>query len=580
MSIPRCDAFIKFINLSGAIVTNDLPDTGNGFGIRAFGDLNSSWMKINYRNRKGFMDAVNNLINGYTNNCGLAMDAHYNQIFTDILDNLDKGYRGYGIFLAGETDTLADLSVSLPLAQQIASRNTDVYVWDFSVNNNNNTLFETLTSGKPGHILKGLNRSYEEIYSFASQQMLPEFRNFACGVSHNSNTSCSSLELIFILDRAESVVPSIYNGNVPQFVIDLASQFTFPDESTSENPGYIRLGVIQFGETAEVTIPLGNYSRSDFINRVNTTVNMGSNSGEDNVVNGLLAAYNQFSTLSSLPNRAVILVADDLNNYTVADAQDAMAKLKNLVSLPMGVVIPGTSGSDEEAFEQLKLLFGNDSKYVFPDLTSASSGIPGLVSEHFPCQGPPVCSVILFIEESTTAIGHSGKMNFLLLVRRLLNTVIFNPNQRFSLSFFGGVIYKGIEPQPLAEFNATLEAAILNMDGTDKPNSGQNDLTPILNQTIYYFGSGLYKHFSVLLIGETEALIHPSSAFNASQIAASYKQDIYVIDQSRYAGPSSLYPTLTGNKPGHVLNGTSLSQDALFETLRDSMIKDFNLMTC
>ncbi|KAE9546316.1 hypothetical protein FO519_010472, partial [Halicephalobus sp. NKZ332] len=225
MSIPKCDAFIKLVNLSGAIVTNDLPDTGNGFGIRAFGVLSNSWMKINYRNRKGFMDVVNIWIHNYTNNCGTAISAHYNQTFTDILNNLNKGYRRYGIFLAGETDTLTDLTVSLPLAQQIASRNTDIYVWDFSVNNNNNTLFETLTSGKPGHILKGLNRTYEEIYSFASRQMLPEFRSFACGVPHDFDTSCSSLELIFILDRAESVIPSIYNGSVSQFVIDLASQF-------------------------------------------------------------------------------------------------------------------------------------------------------------------------------------------------------------------------------------------------------------------------------------------------------------------------------------------------------------------
>ncbi|KAE9550942.1 hypothetical protein FO519_005856 [Halicephalobus sp. NKZ332] len=410
--------------------------------------------------------------------------------------------------------------------------------------------------------------------------MISKFRNFACGVPHDSDTSCSSLELIFILDRAESVIPSIYNGSVSQFVIDLASQFTFPDESTPENPGYIRLGVIQFAENAEVTIPLGNYSRKDFINKVNTTVNMGSTEGEENVVNGLVAAYDQFSTLSNLSHRAVILIVDDLDNDTISSAFDSIARLRTLVTLPMGIVIPGTAGSPEEGYEQLKLLFGNDAKYVFPDLTSASSGIPGLVSESFPCQEPPACSILLFIEEATTAMGKTAKLNFLRLIQRLINTVTFNLNQRFSISFFGETVERGIEPQFLDQFNATVDAFIRSMYASGDPNSGKNYLTPMLSETTYYFGSGLYKHFSVLLMAERESLLDMTSALNASQIAASYNQDIYVIDQSRYTGPSSLYPTLTGNKTGHILNGTSLSQDALFETLRDTMIKGFNLMTC
>ena len=76
----------------------------------------------------------------------------------------------------------------MPLAQQIAARGVEIYVWDFSVNDNNDTLFETLTSRKSGHIFKGLNRTYDEIYNFASQKMLPEFRSFACGVPDATTT--------------------------------------------------------------------------------------------------------------------------------------------------------------------------------------------------------------------------------------------------------------------------------------------------------------------------------------------------------------------------------------------------------
>ena len=171
----------------------------------------------------------------------------------------------------------------MTLAQQIASQNVDVYVWDFSANNNNNTLFETLTNGQPGHILKGVNYTADELYTFASQRMIPEFRSFACGIPQEFNTSCSSLELIFILDRSQSIVPSIYNGNVSQFVIDLASQFTFPEDSTSESPGYIRLGVIQYADNPEISIPLGNHSRSGFANQVKNIVTIGDNGGAANL---------------------------------------------------------------------------------------------------------------------------------------------------------------------------------------------------------------------------------------------------------------------------------------------------------
>lgn len=217
-----------------------------------------------------------------------------------------------------------------------------------------------------------------------------------------------------------------------------------------------------------------------------------------------MAAYGQFASLSTLSHRAVILIVDNISNYTLENSADAFKNLKHLVSLPMGVIIPGFAGSIEEGYKNLKIFFGDDANNVFPDLRSAYSGVPELVSGEFPCAEPSACSVLSFVEEATTAIGNTAKLNFLLLAQRLVNTVVFNPNQRFSIALFGKGIYKNIEPQLFAEFNATLNGFIETINTADNPNGGQTYYEPILDQTISVFNSGLYKHFSILHMGETE----------------------------------------------------------------------------
>ena len=262
------------------------------------------------------------------------------------------------------------------------------------------------------------------------------------------------------------------------------------------------------------------------------------------------------------------------------DAIDAMARLETIVHLPMGVIVPGFSGTTEEGLEHLKILLGNDSTLAFPDIPTALQNAPGVISNYYPCQAPPACSLISFIEEASTAIGPSSKLSFLKLVQRLVNTITFNSNQRFSVSLFANSIYKDIEPQLFPAFNATLSAFIQTLTSDDFPNGGQTYIAPILNSFANVTKSGLYRNVSALLIAETEAIRDPTYAFPACQAVAALNTDFYVIDQSRFTGPSNLFPTCTGYKSGHILNGTALSQDQLFDQLRTTLIQNFNYITC
>ncbi|KAE9549713.1 hypothetical protein FO519_007077 [Halicephalobus sp. NKZ332] len=82
-----------------------------------------------------------------------------------------------------------------------------------------------------------------------------------------SDPSCIQLELIFIIDESQSMIPGFY-GNITDFVIDFADVFSFYDEATVNKPGFARFGVITFSDSATVQIPLGNYSKNGFFNSV------------------------------------------------------------------------------------------------------------------------------------------------------------------------------------------------------------------------------------------------------------------------------------------------------------------------
>ena len=78
--------------------------------------------------------------------------------------------------------------------------------------------------------------------------------------------SCIQLDLIFIIEESQSMVPDVYYDNITQFVLNFADKFSFYNEATTQKPGFARLGVVTFSDNAIASIPLGNYSRSGFSN--------------------------------------------------------------------------------------------------------------------------------------------------------------------------------------------------------------------------------------------------------------------------------------------------------------------------
>ena len=77
------------------------------------------------------------------------------------------------IFSRFTFSTIADSTAALLIAKEIA-KIANVYLWDFSTDNGNYNLFETLTNGKPGYILKRKNLVIEEATELILYQMISE----------------------------------------------------------------------------------------------------------------------------------------------------------------------------------------------------------------------------------------------------------------------------------------------------------------------------------------------------------------------------------------------------------------------
>uniref|UniRef100_A0AC34FD29 VWFA domain-containing protein n=1 Tax=Panagrolaimus sp. ES5 TaxID=591445 RepID=A0AC34FD29_9BILA len=369
------------------------------------------------------------------------------------------------------------------------------------------------------------------------------------------------------------------SDDIKMFLVKLAAQYAFLDDKTTQNPYSSRFGVIEFSDTATVSVPLDDYTRFDFISQVSKSVGYG-NGGESNVTIALQLAYAEFirhGVANNASSLSIILVVNDISMFHFKQTLDAMATLKTIVQLPMGIIVPGLPGVPVNAKEHLTTLLGN-ANYAFDTLDAAIPGVPRLTSSTFSCSA---CSGIIFICEATAAIGYDHKLNFLQLVQRLATHTERSSKQLYAIALYGAQIYQHITLQNFNDFNQTLTALIENVIENNLPEGGNTYLAPILNELYTTLTTNLSSsNFATLIMGQVTAIKDPSPANSAASKIAALSPDIYVLDETHYLYPT-VWHTLTQNKPNHIVNGSLSSNfDDVFSALTPTLLKDFSNMKC
>uniref|UniRef100_A0AC34GXE7 VWFA domain-containing protein n=1 Tax=Panagrolaimus sp. ES5 TaxID=591445 RepID=A0AC34GXE7_9BILA len=371
-------------------------------------------------------------------------------------------------------------------------------------------------------------------------------------------SECEGPDILFLLDRSQAILPDFYNN---------------------------RFGIIEFSDDATVTVPLNHYNRADFFWKIQRNVSYG-NGGDSNVVSALTLAYNEFVNHGSSLNgkyhipRIIVLIVNDISRFGFNQTLAAMNKLKTIVGLPTGVIVPGLPGIPNGAQGRLANLTGN-ANYAFGSLDAAITGIPSLSNSTFTC---PICGNLVFICEMTVAIGYDTKLLCLQLAQKLATATADNNKKQYAIALYGVEIYQDIEFQAFDKFNDTINKIIDNIEENNLPNGGQTFLAPILNQlytTLNKNDTTSKADVFTLIVGELSAIRDPSPANTAAQNVAHMLSDVYVLDQSRYGPSSTIWTTLTNRYKDHIINGTTMTDiDSLFAAFEGTLLRDYNEIHC
>jgi hypothetical protein len=404
--------------------------------------------------------------------------------------------------------------------------------------------------------------------------------NPAFQISPPTSSNCQGYNILFLLDRSQSIFQNFYNIDIKTFIVNVTSRFGFVDDVNAENLYSTSFGVIEFSNNnAVLTIPLKNYTRYDFLSNMTQSVSYNGYEGTSSVVTALLLAYNVFSENGngSVPN-AIVLIVNDISPFSFNTTLNAMNRLKEIVDLPMGIIVPGINGIPTDAQQRLNNLIGN-SENTFSSLQTAITGIPFLTSLNNHCS---VCSGLIFIGEMSNAIGYNGKLRFLKLAQNLAAATAKRSSQRFAIALYGSGIYQSLQMQTFADFNQTITGLINTMQLQNTPDAGQTYLAPILNQLYTQLGSDISSsNHAVLLMGEISVIRDPNPAYVSAQNVANRNTDIYVLSEDRYHAPTDIWDTLTQNHQSHIINGTVYSGVGdLFSVIGPKLLPEFNNMNC
>ncbi|KAE9552130.1 hypothetical protein FO519_004666 [Halicephalobus sp. NKZ332] len=202
---------------------------------------------------------------------------------------------------------------------------------------------------------------------------------------------------------------------------------------------------------------------------------------------------------------------------------------------------------------------------------------PWNITTPTPIPGNGSCGGIIFIEQMTKEIMPEKKTDFFNVTRALAAQLHSQGKwtpYSYAYAQYGSTVYRGINVTDYFDFVRNLDQAEYNFTTTNKPNGGYTYLSPILTEVLNYVSNFTNQRLSILLMGEDSSLRDPANAYSLAQSISYYNANIYVLDYSQGAIPLSIWPTLTGNKAYHIVNGNGLSQEDIVDQFEGTLLND------
>uniref|UniRef100_A0A914E260 Uncharacterized protein n=1 Tax=Acrobeloides nanus TaxID=290746 RepID=A0A914E260_9BILA len=401
-----------------------------------------------------------------------------------------------------------------------------------------------------------------------------------------TNNSCQEVDIIFILDRSQSIDPGTYNNAVKQFVLNISNRFTFEDEAYG-TPNFARIGVIQFTDTADITIPLQNtLDRNTFNQEVISEV-VYQRGGDTKISVGLNAAYQEFINNPRTQYLVAILMTDGVDSFEndINDTAtiEAARRLETIVMVFMGVGI-GDEGSMN--MENLTALLGNKTQYAYDNLQDAynvSFGVAPEIAMAYPCPAI-VCKGVLFVEEMTEIVGPENKIMFLeatLGISKIIHSI--DSETQFGLVLFNNVTIPN-NPTDYDTFITIVNNYLVTERQNNTPEAGLTYTAGALQFVKDYLTRSSLKKNFVIVMGQTYKIddSYPIAKSLAVQLAP--MADFYVVDTTdhNYTQEDVFYALINNNFKRYIndTNYARMNSYQIVDAFNKSLVLDINNYNC
>ncbi|KAE9547799.1 hypothetical protein FO519_008986, partial [Halicephalobus sp. NKZ332] len=143
---------------------------------------NAIYRNLNLTNSATFEKDFSEVFSQYlSSNQPTGNENRLSDILSQLLSLLqENSSKNFVVLVIAESHAIYDPSAAMTVAQSISALGSNIYVLDYSDDSAENNMWETLTSSKPGHVLKAENMTLDQMTPFFVDHLVFDINNNNC----------------------------------------------------------------------------------------------------------------------------------------------------------------------------------------------------------------------------------------------------------------------------------------------------------------------------------------------------------------------------------------------------------------